>query len=429
MKLTKTNTIKLLAVSVTTAVVASCTGGGGTQYTPATTPTVTQTTTTTTTTPTVVNTTPKSYYNTFYDWKQDFTQRAIAEGYYASDVNRLMDMASYNPQIVSSDSSQSEFAKMPWEYLDSATASTRVNTGKSKFANNSSTFSAIESRYGVDAEVVAAIWGMESSYGGFTGSSNLASSLATLAYEGRRRDFAEEQLKALLVLLQRGDVSWYQMDGSWAGGMGHTQFIPATWLEQGVDGNSDGQKNPWNSTDALNSTANYLRNSGWVQGLSPYYEVTLPSGFDYSQMGNKKTLSQWQAQGVSLVGGYVPQGAELELWLPAGKNGPALLTSQNFDVIKVYNNSSSYALGVSTLAKKIAGESTIQKDWPRYEKPLTKAQVQNLQTNLTAKGYDTKGADGIIGTNTRKAFARWQADNGQTPDGFITQSSASSLTW
>lgn len=367
--------------------------------------------------------------NTFYGWKQRFTQMAIAEGYDANDVNRLMNMASLNERIISSDRNQSEFAKMPWEYVDSAASGSRVSTGKTKFANNRSVFSSIESRYGVDAEVVAAIWGMESSYGGYTGKSNLASSLSTLAYEGRRRGFAEKQLKALLVLLKRGDVSWYQMDGSWAGGMGHTQFIPATWLEQGVDANMDGQKNPWNSTDALNSTANYLNNSGWVQGLSPYYEAHLPSNFDYTQMGSKKTLSQWQAMGVNLVSGSVSPTALLKLWLPAGKDGPALLTSQNFDVIKVYNNSSSYALGVSTLAKKIAGEPTIQKSWPRYEQPLTTAQVQNLQNNLTSMGYDTKGADGIIGSNTRKAFARWQAVNNQVPDGFITKRSAGNLVW
>ncbi len=426
MKIKTINTTKVLVTAVMAVLLASCAGGGHIAenkpavYKPMPPKAPMQQSTNAATT---------GYTNSFYDWKQDFTRRAIAQGYYASDVKRLMNMASLNQKIISNDRNQAEFAKMPWEYLDSATASTRVNTGKSKFANNQSTFRAIESRYGVDAEVVAAIWGMESSYGGFTGTSNLASSLATLAYEGRRRDFAEEQLKALLVLLKRGDVSWYQMDGSWAGGMGHTQFIPATWLAHGVDGNLDGQKNPWNSSDALNSTANYLKNSGWIQGLSPYYEVTLPSGFDYSQIGSKKTISEWKAQGVNFMSGYVPQGSMLELWLPAGKNGPALLTSKNFDVIKVYNNSSSYALGVSTLAKKIVGESAIQKAWPRYEKPLTTAQVKNLQINLTSKGYDTKGADGIIGTNTRKAFARWQADNGQTPDGFITQTSASPLVW
>ena len=124
---------------------------------------------------------------------------------------------------------------------------------------------------------------------------------------------------------------------------------------------------------------------------------------------------------------YLDANTEMELWLPAGKDGPVLLLSPNFDVIKVYNNSSSYALGVSLLGKALAGQGGLQKSWPRYERPLSTAQVRNLQQRLTNSGYDTKGADGIVGTNTRLAFQRWQADNGQTPDGFITQRSASSL--
>lgn len=373
-----------------------------------------------------------SNYNSFYDWKNSFTQRAIQSGYIAADVQKLMYNASYNERVVTSDKNQSEFVKMPWEYVDSAVSDTRVSTGKRKFADNQLLFNRIQSIYGVDAGVVAAIWGMESSYGSFTGNADLASSLSTLAYEGRRRSFAEKQLKALLQLIQRGDVSWYQMEGSWAGGMGHTQFIPATWLTQGVDGNGDGHRNPWNTTDALSSTANYLSNSGWVRGLSPFYEVQLPNGFDFSKLGASLTYDQWANLGISPIynaNNYPPRGVQLKLWLPAGQDGPALLTSKNFDVIKVYNNSSSYALGVSLLGKRILGMSGLQKPWPRYERPLTKYQVENLQRNLTNAGYDTQGIDGVIGGNTRKAFARWQADHRQVADGFITQRSASMLMW
>lgn len=133
--------------------------------------------------------------------------------------------------------------------------------------------------------------------------------------------------------------------------------------------------------------------------------------------------------GCASAGGYVPANARLSLWLPAGKLGPALLTSQNFDVIKVYNNSANYALGVSLLAKAINGQGGLQTAWPKYERPLTTVQVTNLQRHLTQAGYDTHGIDGVIGSNTRKAFARWQADSGQVPDGFITQDSAKLLIW
>lgn len=373
---------------------------------------------------------PNATYNSFSEWKSDFTKRAIAEGHNAYDVQRLMDTVSLNSQAISLDSRQPEFAKMPWDYADSAVSSGRVSTGKGKFAEQRSLLTRLESQYGVEAEIIAAIWGMESSYGAVTGSSYIPSSLASLAYDGRRRGFAEDQLLSLLTLLQRGDVYPSQLNGSWAGGMGQTQFIPATWLTEGVDGNGDGRRSPWTTEDALSSTANYLSNSGWVRGLEPFYEVTLPPSLDFSYVNTKQPAAQWRAMGVTPINGiHIDDGTPLELWLPAGKDGPALLLSPNFDVIKVYNNSSNYALGVSLLGRAISGQRGIQKSWPRYEQPLSTVQVKTLQQRLTSAGYNTNGIDGILGSNTRRAFARWQADNGQTPDGFITQRSASSLVW
>ena len=371
---------------------------------------------------------PQKKYSSFDEWKADFSTRAVAAGYNSSDVQRLLGSASLNKQVISLDSGQPEFSKMPWEYADSAVSSGRVSTGSSKFSQQRSYLSGLESQYGVNAEIIAAIWGMESSYGAVTGTSYLPSALASLAYDGRRQAFAESQLLSLITLLQRGDVSWSQLDGSWAGGMGQTQFIPTTWLNEGVDGDGNGHKNPWSTADALASTASYLSNAGWVRGLAPFYEVTLPASFDYSKSSTKQSFAQWRSMGVSSIdGSYLDSGSVFELWLPAGKDGPALLLSKNFDVIKVYNNSNNYALGVSLLGKALAGQSGLQQSWPRFERPLSTSQVRNLQLFLTSKGYDTQGADGVVGTNTRKAFQRWQADNGQTPDGFITQRSAGSL--
>ena len=202
--------------------------------------------------PPVVKPTPQlpTSYPTFNSWKSDFIQRASAQGYNRADLERLLASASYNEQVVRSDKNQAEFAKMPWEYIDGAVSSSRVSGGQRGYADQSAVLLANENRYGVPASIVTAIWGMESSYGGFTGNSLLTSSLATLAYDGRRQAFAEQQLLALLKLVERGDIDWSELKGSWAGGMGHTQFIPQTWLEQGVDGNGDGHKNPWNRADA-----------------------------------------------------------------------------------------------------------------------------------------------------------------------------------
>jgi membrane-bound lytic murein transglycosylase B len=379
--------------------------------------------------PTVVQPKPQQSYNSFADWKSDFSIRAISAGYNASDVQRLLGGAYLNQQVIALDSGQPEFSKMPWEYADSAVSDARVNTGRSKFAEQRSYLSSLEARYGVNAEVIAAIWGMESAYGAVTGTSYLPSALASLAYDGRRQAFAETQLLSLMTLLQRGDVSWSQLEGSWAGGMGQTQFIPATWLKEGVDGDGNGHRNPWSTADALASTASYLSNAGWVRGLAPFYEATLPVSFDYSVVGSKQSAARWAALGIDTIADVsLDANTQMELWLPAGKDGPALLLSPNFEVIKVYNNSSSYALGVSLLGKAIARQSGLQRSWPRYERPLSTTQVTDLQQRLTRAGYDTKGADGIVGINTRKAFQRWQGDNGQTPDGFITQRSAASLT-
>ncbi len=379
--------------------------------------------------PTVVTPAPKPSYSSFSDWKSDFSMRAVAAGKNPSDIQRLLASASLNQQVISLDSSQPEFSKMPWDYADSAVSSGRVSTGQRKFNEQRSYLSGLESRYGVPAEITAAIWGMESSYGAVTGNSYIPSSLASLAYEGRRQQFAEEQLLALSDLLQRGDVSWSQLDGSWAGGMGETQFIPKTWLDYGVDGDYNGQRNPWSTADALASTANYLNGSGWVRGLAPFYEATIPASFDYSTVGTKQSAARWASLGIDTIEDVsLDANTLMELWLPAGKDGPVLLLSPNFDVIKVYNNSSNYALGVSLLGKALNGQSGLRKSWPRYEQPLSIGQVMNLQRRLTSAGYDTKGADGIVGTNTRLAFQRWQGANGQTPDGFISQRSASSLT-
>ncbi len=381
--------------------------------------------------PNVVMTKPAAptSYNTFADWQSDFSMRALSSGYDAATIQRLLSSTYLNQQVISLDSSQAEFSKMPWEYVDSAVSDARVSTGTRKFADQRALLRQLESQYGVNAEIIAAIWGMESSYGAVTGSSYLPSALASLAYDGRRREFAETQLLSLATLLQRGDVSWSNLEGSWAGGMGQTQFIPGTWLAQGVDGDGNGHRNPWATEDALASTANYLSNSGWVRGLQPFYEAVIPASFDYSVLGTKQPAARWAAMGIDTIDDvYLDANTMMELWLPAGKDGPALLLSPNFDVIKVYNNSSSYALGVSLLGRAISGQSGLRKSWPRYERPLSTSQVTNLQRRLTSLGYDTKGADGIIGSNTRSAFQRWQAANGQVPDGFISQSSAGALT-
>ncbi len=368
-----------------------------------------------------------SHYG-FEDWKGRFLAKMSAS-YGQALTHRLLGGAKLNNQVIRLDGNQAEFAKMPWEYLDGAVSPARVSQGRQKREQARHILSRAESLYGVPASIVSAIWGLESSYGEVMGKTDLVDALSSLAYDGRRREFAENQLEALIKLVQRGDVNPNELQGSWAGGMGHTQFIPSTWLNKGIDGDGNGRRSPFVLADALISTANYLSSAGWVSGLPVYIEVRLPSGFDYRHIGTKQSLNAWHSLGVVGVNESVLGQDLATLWLPAGINGPKLLITKNFDVIKVYNNSSNYALAIAMLANQINGKAGLVASFPRLERPLSRHQVVQLQQSLTAKGYDTKGSDGVIGTNTRSAFARWQADNGKIPDGFISQSSAMGLVY
>lgn len=373
-------------------------------------------------------TTSPQAYGSFTDWKNSFLSKAAAQ-YGTQTSQNLFGNASYNTSVVSSDKNQAEFAKAPWQYLDNMVPQNRVEQARQKRREQLAVLDRAESRYGVPASVITAIWGVESSFGANMGNTDLVNALSSLAYDGRRREFAENQLLAMAELIRRGDVAPYELKGSYAGGMGHTQFIPATWLAQGVDGNNDGKKSPFTPADALTSTANYLANSGWVAGLPAYIEVRLPNGFDYRYIGQKMPLSSWGQLGVQGLEYTLQGNHQAELWLPAGIQGPKLLLTANFDAIKVYNNSSNYALAVATLAERMNGKAGLITDFPRHERMLSRTQIQALQQRLTLLGYDTKGADGVAGTNTRLAFARWQADNGRVPDGFISQNSVSGLIY
>ena len=366
----------------------------------------------------------------FAEWQQAFARRAAAAGIADSDIRQLLARTHYEEKVVSADRKQPELNKMVWAYLDNAISDDRIRKGRAQLARYRDLLQQIEAQTGVGAAYIVAFWGMESAYGENTGNVDLIQALSTLAYEGRRRDFAEQQLIALLQLIERGDVGWDELRGSWAGGMGHTQFIPTTFLQYGVDGNGDGRRDPWQIEDALASTANYLSQSGWQRGQRWGREVSLPAVFDYRDIDQTLPLAQWGQRGVRQVSGAaLPQeNLHATLWLPAGHSGPALLLYPNFKTIKVYNNSSSYALAIGLLADGIGGNGGgIKTAWPRDEQALSRDDVQRLQQALTAAGYDTKGTDGILGANTRSAFRQWQAASGQIPDGFISQRSAAAL--
>ncbi|PHR91369.1 MAG: murein transglycosylase [Robiginitomaculum sp.] len=358
-------------------------------------------------------------------WKKDFIGRAIAKGYAPALLASTIGTAKINPKALERDQTQPEFTKPIWSYVDGAASPVRLKNGRAKLAEHEQLFDGIEARYHVDRHVLTSIWGLESAYGEILGSHDIINSLATFAFEGRRQSFGESQLFAVLDILTSGAVRQDQLTGSWAGAMGMTQFIPATFRDYAVDYYGDGNKDLWTSAgDALGSSAYYLSRFGWRIEEPVFAEILLPKGFDYGFAdGTKRTISGWSALGVHPVGGkaWSEQAMFLEckLLIPAGANGPVFLTFENFDVIKKYNNSTSYALGIGVLAEGLQGKTAITQDWPRGDKTLSRTDKQDMQRALTRQGFDTKGVDGQIGPNSRRAIRAWQKANGVIMDGYV----------
>lgn len=361
----------------------------------------------------------------FEAWRAGFRGRALAQGIRPAVFDAAFAGVGVNAEVMRLDSRQAEFTKPIWEYLDGAAAPARVESGRAKRSQLDGTLTGIERRYGVDRGVVLAIWGMESNYGGNRGSIPVIESLATLAYEGRRQQFAEEQLVASLRILQSGDVDPSHMVGSWAGAMGHTQFMPTSYLASAVDYDGDGRRDIWSAdpTDALASAANYLARNGWVRGQPWGVEVRLPQGFNYgsADQSNRRPVADWRARGVTRIdGATLPDYGPAAIIAPAGAQGPAFAVFQNFFVIKTYNNATSYAMGVGHLGDRIMGGGAIVGAWPRGERELSRTEKIELQERLIARGHDTGSTDGVIGPNTITAIRAFQSSEGLMPDGFAT---------
>ncbi len=325
-----------------------------------------------------------------------------------------------DPSIASLTTKQSEFSAPLWAYLISAIGGTRIARGRDAAAENASTLQQIEARYGVPKEIVLGVWGMETNYGSFKGDKDTIRSLATLAHLRYRGDFFRDELLVALELIEKGHVERSELRGSWAGAMGHTQFMPSSYLKYAVDFTGDGHADIWRSTsDALASTANYLKGYGWVAGLPWGLEVTLPEGFDYKLY--RAGFSAFSGAGVRRTDGRaLPSSGEARLFFPAGHRGPALLLTTNFDVIKKYNTSDAYALAVGHLGDRIMGRPAIQADWPVSAARLDKTGTQDLQRRLKALGLYEHDADGRIGTGTRESVRQFQLRAGEIPDGWPT---------
>ncbi len=356
---------------------------------------------------------PRPVANAGWDaWVEGFKARAAGRGVSPATLDTAFRGAGFLPDVIERDRNQTEFKRSLEDYLAIAASEERVSLGRQKLSQYASTLAAIEGRYGVEAHVVAAVWGLESFFGTRRGNVPVISALSTLAYDGRRGAFFESQLLAALRILQNGDTTAGNMTGSWAGAMGHTQFIPTSYLEYAVDFTGDGRRDIWaeDPTDALASAAAYLSRSGWTRGLPWGAEVSLPSGFNTGLLGRGKgkSAAEWSALGVTAAGGgAVPAGGSI-----ISGGGPAFLLTQNFNVILRYNNAENYAIGVGHLSDRLLGRGGIRASFGPDATGMTIADRQELQRRLTAAGFDTEGADGVIGARTKAAISAYQASVG-----------------
>jgi len=356
--------------------------------------------------------------NADYDaWVAGFRIRAAGRGIGEPTLASAFRGAGFLPGVIERDRKQTEFTRTLEDYLAIAASEDRISTGRAKLRSHGAVLAQIEAKYDVEARVVTAIWGLESRYGARRGNVPVISALSTLAFDGRRGAFFESQLIAALKILQNGDVSIGNMTGSWAGAMGHTQFIPTSYQAYAVDFRGDGQRDIWSDdpTDALASAAAYLKRSGWTKGQPWGVEVRLPDGFNAAQTGRGKNQSTaaWAAQGVrDMNGAKVPNHGAASILIPAGAKGPAFMVFKNFTVISRYNNSVLYVIGIGHLSDRLIGGPVIKGNFPPDALGMTIGDRKELQQRLTDAGFDTDGADGVIGTNTRKAISAYQQASG-----------------
>lgn len=357
----------------------------------------------------------------FKSWLSGFSAKARAAGVSEAALKALA-RAEYLPSVIKSDRRPAETARSLKDYIASAASPQRIKAGQRMLSRYPTLLKKIEQRYGVPKEVIVAIWGMESSFGAVRGSAPVLSTLSTLAYEGRRRDLFEAELLAALQILSSGDVSPARMKGSYAGAMGHTQFMPSSYLAHAEDFNRDGARDIWSDdpTDALASTAAYLRANGWVMGQPWATEVLLPKGFDLALTGRvyPRRLRDWGKLGVTDTMGQALTGNDSgALILPAGPTGPVFMIFQNFHVLKTYNYADSYVIGVGHLSDRLAGGHAIQASYPKKPWGMSAKERQMLQKRLNDLGFQAGRPDGVIGEKGRAAIRAYEEARGMRVTG------------
>ncbi|MEB5930323.1 lytic murein transglycosylase [Acinetobacter schindleri] len=352
--------------------------------------------------------------------------QALAKGVHAATYDRYTQNLTPDYSVIERLNYQPEFSTPIWDYLSGLVDEERVQQGRQKLQQHRDVLNRVSAAYGIPAETVVAVWGVESNYGDISGKYPLLQALGTLSCEGRRQSYFRGEFFTTMKLLQRGDVYESQLKGSWAGAFGHTQFMPSTYDELAVDFDGDGRRDLVGSIpDALASTANFLKKRGWQTGQPWGFEVKIPQGMSVSGEGrrNKKSLSSWmnrgvvRADGTSLLQGNLSESSQAGLLAPAGENGPVFLVFKNFDAIYSYNAAESYALAIAHLSDRLQGKGSIQAAWPTDDPGTSRAERREIQQFLLNRGYDIGEVDGLIGDKTRQAIRQEQNRLGLSPTG------------
>jgi membrane-bound lytic murein transglycosylase B len=354
---------------------------------------------------------------------QEIKQDATKDGIDAAHLKAL-DALTPDPEVQRLAARQPEYVKPIWAYLTHMVTQERLSLGREQLKAREAFLDGLESKYGVPRGILIAIWGVETNYGGNKGSFSVLRSLATLGYEGKRADFGRQQLLYALRILQSGDVALADFKGSWAGAMGHTQFIPTTYADYAADGTSDGIKDIWTEPrDALASAAYYLKRMGWQHGLVWGFEVAVPDDFNFAEarIKNAKPVSYWTDKGVRVNGDEIDEKlGDVSIFAPAGLRGPVFLLTKNFRVLLRYNTAPAYALAVGHLSQRFFGAAPFNRAWPNADRPLLPDEIAELQRRLRKAGYDTGDIDGVLGRQTIAAVRDYQKDRGLAADGFAT---------
>jgi membrane-bound lytic murein transglycosylase B len=316
--------------------------------------------------------------------------------------------------------SQPEYNRPIGDYLKNRLTANLLAGGKRNAEKWAATLEAVEAKYGVDKNIIVAIWGLETGYGSFTGGKDVIRSLATLGHARYRDEFFRNELLAALEILEQEHITREKMRGSWAGAMGQAQFIPSSFLKFAVDFSGDGRRDIWNDVpDVLGSIANYLKEHGWKRGQPWGYEVAIPEGFDYRK--SRASFAEWQALGVRRAdGGKFPASGDGILFFPSGASGPGFVVTGNYEAIKRYNLSDAYSLTVAGTADRLRGMSGYRGKWPEVI-PLNREQRIRMQKLMQAKGYPVNNVVGQIDFDLRDQIRILQVKFGLLPDGHPTE--------